>query len=317
MPTETKTQRFLRLILFLSNSYPKTKDECTAFLAIKDSTFYNYRNSLQTVGFDIRQKDGRYWIEYSKNEHHILKTVLHFSEEEAYILARSIDMLDESNASSARLKQKLAVFLNQDKAIEAYIRKEKSDIVQSIRKAQRDKKQILLINYASGNSQTVRNRLVEPFEFKDDFNLVWAFDTSLRQNRQFKICRIEDVQETLLAWEYERLHRSKPVDIFRNTGELNKQIECLLSLKAKNLLIEEYPLAERFLIKLSNNQFKLKAPVAKYEGPGRFALGLAEDVKPLGDEGFGEYLKIKLNKCQQFLSESTNFGVDLMKFDQN
>ncbi len=143
MASDTKTQRFLRLILFLSNSYPKTKDECTAFLAIKDSTFYSYRNSLQTVGFDIRQKDGRYWIEYSEDEHHILKTVFHFSEEEAYILTRSIDMLDESSAGSARLKQKLALFVNQDKAIEAYIQKEKSVLVQSLRKAQREKKQIL------------------------------------------------------------------------------------------------------------------------------------------------------------------------------
>ena len=91
---------------------------------------------------------------------------------------------------------KLVSFLNQDKAIESYIHKEKSAIVQFLRKAMQTKKQILLLNYSSGNSQTVRNRMVEPFEFKDDFNLVWAFDTGLKMNRQFKICRIEDISET-------------------------------------------------------------------------------------------------------------------------
>lgn len=310
MPTETKTHRLLRLIMYLSNSYSKTKEECVSFLGIRDSAFYNYRNVLVDTGFDLRQRDGKYWIEYPDHDHQVLRNVLHFSEEETYLLSRSIDILDENPACTARLKQKLAIFLNQDKAIEAYIHKEKSAIVQSLRKAQKEKKQILLINYSSGNSQTVKNRLVEPFEFKDDFNLVWAYEPSLNQNRQFKICRIEDVQESPISWEYERSHGSKPVDIFRNTGDLNKQVECVLTLKAKNLLIEEYPLSERFLTKLSRTQYILKAPVAKYEGPGRFALGLAEDIQLVGDEGFFEYLKIKIDKRQYFLSDFANSGVD-------
>ena len=301
MPSETKSQRFLRLISFLSSSYPKTKDECISFLGIKDSAFYNYRNALLNSGFDVRQKDGKYWIEYPDQDYQVLRNVLYFSEEEVYLLSRCMDMLDEGNACSNRLKQKLASFLNQDKAIEAYLHKEKSTIVQALRKAQQEKKQILLVNYASGNSQTIKNRLVEPFEFKDDFNLVWAFDKALKQNRQFKVCRIEDILESPLPWEYERQHESKPVDIFRNTGDLNKKIECTLSLKARNLLVEEYPLAERFLSPAGKNQFLLKVPVAKYEGPGRFALGLAEDVKPVGDEGFVDYLKKKIITYQHFL----------------
>ncbi len=271
------------MILFLSNSYPKTKEECVTFLGIKDTAFYSYRNILLDTGFKVLQKDGKYWIEYSDQDYQVLRNVLHFSEEESYLLSRAIDMLEEKPACAARLRQKLTSFLNQDKAIETYIHKEKTIIVQSLWKAWKEKKQILLINYASGNSQTIKNRMVEPFEFKDDFNLVWAFDTTLKQNRQFKICRIEDVQETPFNWENERSHRSKPVDIFRNTGDLSKQVEFHLNLKARNLLIEEYPLSERFLHKTYNNQFVFNAPVAKYEGPGRFVLGLVEDVQVLGD----------------------------------
>jgi hypothetical protein len=33
------------------------------------------------------------------------------------------------------------------------------------------KTQILLINYSFGNSQIVRNRMVKPFEIKDEFKL--------------------------------------------------------------------------------------------------------------------------------------------------
>jgi len=68
MPLGTKTHRILRLILYLSNSYPKTKDECAEFLQIKDSAFYNYRNVLLETGFNLKQKDGRYWIDYSDQD---------------------------------------------------------------------------------------------------------------------------------------------------------------------------------------------------------------------------------------------------------
>tara|TARA_R110002050_G_scaffold163389_1_gene293384 strand:- start:16809 stop:17741 length:933 start_codon:yes stop_codon:yes gene_type:complete len=310
MPNKTKTHRILRLILFLSNSYPKTKEECNSFLDIKDSAFYNYRNTLLDTGFDLHQKDGKYWIAYPDGDCQVLKNVLHFSEEETWVLSRSIDLLDEKPASAARLKQKLVSFLNQDKAIDAYIHKEKPKIVRALRKAQQNKKQILLSSYASGNSQTVKDRLVEPFEFKDDFNMVWAFDVALKQNRQFKICRIGDVVESPIDWQHSRQHRSLPVDIFRNTGELDKQVEFRLNLRAKNLLVEEYPLSEKYLTATARNHFIFRAPVAKYEGPGRFVLGIAEDIQLVGDEGFLDYLKIKINKCQHFLSDFANHGVD-------
>ena len=66
-------------------------------------------------------------------------------------------------------------------------------------------------------------------------------------------------------------------------------------------LIEEYPLAEKHLTAGSNNEFIFKGLVAKYEGPGRFALGIMEDIQLVGDEGFLEYLKIKINNFQHSL----------------
>ncbi|MCW0484170.1 helix-turn-helix transcriptional regulator [Gaoshiqia sediminis] len=301
MSHSTKSRRLLKLILFLSCSYPKSKEECLEYLGIGDSAFYNYRNDLIEIGFNLIQKDGKYWIEHHRNDHQVLQNILHFTEEESWLLSQTIDFLDIPANTSLRLKQKLTSFLNQDKTIGSYLHKEKSFIVQTLRKAQKEKKQVLLVNYASGNSQTVKNRLVEPFEFREDFNLLWAFDTALKQNRQFKICRIEDVQLSPLGWEHERRHRTKPVDIFRNTGDLDKRVELLLSLKARNLLIEEYPLTERYISKISNSQYLLKAPVAKYEGPGRFALGLAEDVQTIGDPGFLEYLKEKIKKYSKLI----------------
>lgn len=301
MNYNTKTQRILRLILLLSNSYPKTKNECCSYLEVRDSAFYNYCNDLKDTGFNVCQKDGKYWIDYSDQDHSILRNVLHFSEEEIFLISQAITNLDGKPQSISKLKMKLTNFFNQDKSIEAYLKAEKPSIVQYIQKAKQLKRQIMLLDYASGNSQTVKNRMVEPFEFKDDFNLIWAFDTELKQNRQFKICRIKGVQESNLPWEYSYQHRSKPVDIFRNTGDLDKYIEFNLNLRARNLLIEEYPLAESCLSTISRSNFEFKAKVAKYEGPGRFVLGVIEDVQIIGDEDFKNFLRSKIKKYKKIM----------------
>ncbi len=301
MPRYNKSFRLLRLLFFLSGSYPKTRKECTEFLDIRDSAFYNYCNEIKNIGFNLLQKDGKYWVEAESKPTQMLANLLHFTEEEAYILARSIDSIEGYSIPANRLKQKLVAFLNHDKAVEAYLKKEKPEMVFMLNKAIKNKKQVLLVNYASGNSQTVKNRRVEPFEFKDDFNLVWAFDTDVMKNRQFKICRMDDVQETPFQWEYERLHHSDPVDVFRNNGELNKLVEFELNLRARNLLLEEYPLSEKFITETATNRFLFKAPVAKYEGPGRFVLGVAEDIRLAGDDGFLGFIKEKISKCRHFL----------------
>lgn len=301
MPRDNKSIRLLRFLFFLFNGYPKTRKECAGYLDIKDSAFYNYCNEIQNIGFNLLQKDGRYWVEAGDKPTQMLANLLHFTEEEAYILSKSIDAMEGYPHAALRLKQRLVAFLNQDKAVEAYLKKEKPEIVSVLNKAIKERKQVLLVNYASGNSLTVRNRRVEPFEFKDDFNLVWAYDTELKKNRQFKICRMEDVAETPFHWENEYSHRSTPVDVFRNTGELNKQVEFELNLRARNLLIEEYPLAENFVKEVASNRFRFIAPVAKYEGPSRFVLGVAEDIRLIGDEEFRKHVKEKITKCKHFL----------------
>ncbi|WP_319482095.1 WYL domain-containing protein [uncultured Draconibacterium sp.] len=299
MPHNNKSFRLLRMILFLSGSYPKTKEECMDFLEINKSAFYEYRNELQTIGFNMLQKEGRFWIETKSEASNLLSNMLHFTEEEAYVLSKSIDAIEGHSISVQKLKQKLVAFLNREKVIDAYLKKEKSAIALSLNQAKKGRRQVLLVDYSSGNSQTVRNRRVEPFEFKEDFNLLWAFDTELKKNRQFKICRIGDIVTTPFDWEFERLHRSMPVDVFRNTGELNKQVEFTMNLRARNLLTEEYPLAGKNIAEKPNNKFLFKAPVAKYEGPARFVLGIAEDISLIGDGGFLKFVKEKIKISQE------------------
>ena len=56
-----------------------------------------------------------------------------------------------------------------------------------------------------------------------------------------------------------------------------------MTLKAKNLLIEEYPLSQDFITSINDNLYIFDGWVSSFDGLGRFLLGLAGeffDIEP-------------------------------------
>ena len=64
------------------------------------------------------------------------------------------------------------------------------------------------------------------------------------------------------------------------TGPLNEKIALQLNTRAKSLLLEEFPLAEKDL-KREDGKWVLRTVIHSLEGAGRFVIGLAADVKIL------------------------------------
>ena len=298
MIKETKIERILKLILFLDGNYPKSKSDCLDFLEITDSTFYEYMNVLRYSGFEVKQEKGKYWIDIQESENELLARLFHFTEEEAYLLSKAIKQLDVSLPVAARLYRKMLKLFDNDELLSSVVRKYQSEIINSLNQAIVNKKQIMLLNYASGNSQTIKNRLVEPFEFKHEFNLIWAYDVQEQACRQFKISRIEDTELTLLDWKHEKEHRCLPIDVFRNTGTLNLHVQLEMTIRAYNLLIEEYPLAEKQCTTLANGHYLFDTMLAKFEGAARFVLGLADDVEVKESPEFLHFLKERVKTIQ-------------------
>lgn len=62
---------------------------------------------------------------------------------------------------------------------------------------------------------------------------------------------------------------------------------------AANLLIEEFPLAEKYMEREDDAHWLFHTEVCKYEGIGRFVLGLFEDIEIINSPDFVLYLKEK------------------------
>ncbi|MCR4860868.1 MAG: WYL domain-containing protein, partial [Bacteroidales bacterium] len=92
------------------------------------------------------------------------------------------------------------------------------------------------------------------------------------------------------SWVREKEHERRGMDVFRMSGPEAFRVRLRLSMKAKNLLVEEYPLAERDLSP-DGDAWILDTGICAVAGVGRFVSGLANEVEILDGEPLRAYLR--------------------------
>ena len=157
----------------------------------------------------------------------------------------------------------------------------------------REKHQIVLKNYHSANSNEIKDRLVEPIHFGDNYSSIMALDTNDKLCKQFKIDRIGEVVDLEKPFTFENLHKTTSTDIFNFTGDNKQNVSLILTMRAYLLLREEFPLSIPYVEKKEDHYY-FNGPVASFEGVGRFVLGLIDEVKVKGSPAFQEYIAQKM-----------------------
>ena len=167
---QSKVVLALRLMKMLQNNNTLTIDEIAAQLEVVPRTIYRYIDTFKESGFTVINITGNIYslVEMPQPSPEFDKLV-YFSDEESYLVNSLIDALSPTNALKAGLRKKLAVIYD-NTGIEGFVdRKSNAAHVANLRKAAQEKKMVILHNYESANSNVVRDRLVEPFGFTNDF----------------------------------------------------------------------------------------------------------------------------------------------------
>jgi len=96
------------------------------------------------------------------------------------------------------------------------------------------------------------------------------------------------------------------------TGPLNERLALQLNTRAKSLLREEYPLAEKYLSRKGG----LRTVIHSLEGAGRFVIGLAADVKILEGDFLNERYPIHSELPHSTKGEyyTCEYGSDIIVF---
>ena len=157
-----------------------------------------------------------------------------------------------------------------------------------------EKKQVILKNYHSANSGTILDRLVEPIGFTYHYSSLWAFDTHDRQNKLFRTSHFSAVYVLDTAFQYPAMHKMGETDVFRMAGFQTTSVKLTLSMRAYSLLIEEYPMAEKFARKTSDQAYVLETGVCDMAGVGRFVLSLPGEITIVRPQALKDYVREKV-----------------------
>lgn len=165
-----------------------------------------------------------------------------------------------------------------------------------LQSAMKDHKCVVLHNYASSNSLTVRDRLVEPFMFLGEDTDVRAYEVESGRNKTFKISRISIVEILDREWENVNKHRNAFTDMFMYSGEVRHHVLLRLDVSSYNCMQEEYPHSIFCLRPDDDTHWLFETDVANYEGIARFIMGLFDHIEVLEDKGLKKYLKEKIKR---------------------
>ena len=225
-----------------------------------------------------------------------LSELIYFTKEEAYILKSAIENIDENTVIKQNLKKKLYSIYDFKMVADIVVHPKMKDNVQNLISAIENKKQVVLQDYNSAHSDSVSSRIVEPFALTTNYLQVWCYEVNEKKVKIFRISRIGKVEITDNDWQYESKHKQGKMDIFRMHGPKQMPIKLELSVRASNLLLEEYPLSKDHLTRINSNRWILDTSVCSFEGVTRFILGLYEDIKIIESEELKTFVSKKIKK---------------------
>lgn len=288
---QTKISKLLRLMKLLTGNVSRTIDQLAAEMGITSRTIYRYIDTIREAGFVVNKlygnvyamgKVGRGLSGFNK--------LIYFTEEEAYIVAKMINGIDNNNVLKRDLQRKLASIYDSTSIANYIDNAATAANVEALADAIKRRKQVVLKHYESAHCDEAKDRRVEPIEFTTNMIYIWAYDVENADNRMFKVARIQEVEVTDDDWAFKSMHKVQRPDLFRMTGSLNEIISLQLDTRAKSLLLEEFPLAEKNL-RRENGKWILTTRINSLEGVTRFILGLAADIRILEGENLRDYIR--------------------------
>lgn len=153
-------------------------------------------------------------------------------------------------------------------------------IIEEIAHAISSEKQLLIKKYLSINSETIANRIVEPIVLTEDYKYLIAYEIATKK-KNYNIERIQWAETLAIKFKNKEEHEKLTLDAFGfapNKDGTTHFFELELTLKAKILLIEEYPKTSKYIEKVNKKKFKLTIDTNNSLPLNRFIAGLKNEI---------------------------------------
>lgn len=297
---QPKLERLLKLMKLMTGNVNYTVDDLAERLDTSYRSIYRYIETFKRAGFVVHKLEGGvYKLGKESRYFKDISQLVHFTDEEAHIVNQLIEGLDDTNTLKQNLRKKLVTVYNCTAMASSIVKGRNAQNVNRLQEAIEEHRSVVLVDYASSNTGVARNRVVEPFGFTTNYVQVWCYEPESAMNKLFKVARIGAVEVLDEEWQYADRHDSGYIDIFRMTGFEQHRVCLRLGMLAHNLLVEEYPLAERDITATDDGAWLLDTRVCNYKGIGRFVLGLLDDVEIIDSPEFESHIRSILEQYLQ------------------
>jgi predicted DNA-binding transcriptional regulator YafY len=291
-----KLERELNLLLMLTENRNHTVQDFCDRLQISRRNFYYYLEFFRLAGFIVEHRKPFYSISRQSAFFRKMGEIVSFTEDEAVTLAQILDRTADESIQVQRLRQKLNRLYDLHILDSLELKEQLAHNVTTLYEAIKQRRTVKLIGYSSPHSNTLKDRIVEPYLFMNGNREIRCFELSSRQNKTFKLQRMQDVELLDVVWEHEPHHRPMRTDVFMFSGEEMVSVTLLMGRLATSVLREEYPRAERYIEPVDEGHWRVRLPVASFIGVGRFVLGLFSDIDVEENDDFKAYLREQINK---------------------
>ncbi len=296
-------ERQLRLMVLLTQNRTYTPDELARKLDISRRTVYRYIELFRDTGFVLRKQGDCYRLDKSSPFFAEITELVHFTEDEALTLRHVLDGLSDVDVRARQLRRKLERIYDFGVLNTIDTDQTLADNLHALYDALKGRRQVVLHDYCSANSNRTTDRVVEPYLFLQNHNEVRCYEPRTGENKTFKVSRIGRVEVLDLLWANEELHTPVFTDPFHFSGTDTREVCLRLGRLAASLLREEYPQAARLLTADGPDHWQLTTRVCSFQGVGRFVLGVFEDVEVLDSPDFRHYLQEKAEDLTKKLRE--------------
>lgn len=296
MYNQHKILRVLQLISILKSGPPKSVRFLAQHMDCTDRTLYRYLALLEQVGFALVRDNNKRISIVPADE---TGAELGFTSDENALMKQLLLTAGKQHPLSDGIIKKLYVGSELKISGEHLLKAHLGQIVETLSEAILQRRQVLLRRYHSLNSGDIRDRLVEPIRFTENYRVLAAYEVKSGKNKFFNIERISSVDIGKRHFEHSAEHHYECPDVFGYAYE-NRQypVELQLSLKAAVLLKEAHPMCAP-LIKQEGghqNRYRFKATVHHLEPVTRFVLANYEDVRLLDAAELKSEIRERLNR---------------------
>jgi predicted DNA-binding transcriptional regulator YafY len=298
MLNQHKILRVFKLISLLKKAPAKSTRNIALMIDTTERTVYRYIDLINEIGFEVRKdKNNRYSIKHDDEGANECFTV-----EEASLIKELLLTSAKNSVLKEGIIKKLFVKSEMDMEANHLINANNSKIVAQINDAIMHQKQVVLQKYFSANSNNISNRIIEPIQFTNNYQMLCAYEIASQKNKFFSVERMSSVLPTSKSFKFAAFHHFEKPDAFgfANIDNEKLKVDLILNLRAYVILKEEYPMVIPH-IKLDNKNktYRLVLEVNNPKPITRFVLGLLDEITILGSEEFLNHLRKSVSQLIQ------------------